>query len=164
MLLKYRDVIVEKVSAIVESLAGGDEEGGAVAGPNILQVRANRSSFCCALRCYSSTINISLFLQITLASVILNYGIVLLSDPDQEASVQIVSLLGTVMLTSLTAEEALYRTLVSLGTLVSGDEQSRDLALALDVKQGIGRMITEGKEGKVRECAREIMEVLDKEF
>ena len=98
-------------------------------------------------------------LQISLASLVLNFSLHLVSSPDQEAAVQIVSALGTNYLLELKAPEALYRTLVALGTLVARDSEVRDLALALDVASSLSR-VKSGQLEKLDECLNECKQAL----
>ena len=72
---------------------------------------------------------------------------------------QIVSALATTYLGRLNASEALYRTIVALGTLVERDSEARDLALALDTGNTVDR-IKRGQTEKLDQCLKECMEVL----
>jgi len=100
-------------------------------------------------------------LQTVLASVALNYAVIYSTHNalDSEASVQIVSALATTYLGRLNASEALYRTIVALGTLVERDSEARDLALALDTGNTVDR-IKRGQTEKLDQCLKECMEVL----
>jgi len=99
-------------------------------------------------------------LQTVLASVSLNYAVVYSTDTlDSEASVQIVSALATTYLGRINASEALYRTVVALGTLVVKDSEARDLALALDAGNTVDR-IKRGQTEKLDQCLKECLEVL----
>jgi hypothetical protein len=99
-------------------------------------------------------------LQVTLSSVVLNYAVVFLNNPDPEASVQIVSSLVSAYLGRLNAPEGLYRSVVALGTLVMKDAESRDLALALDATSAL-KMIKSGMSEKLDECISECKDALD---
>ena len=69
------------------------------------------------------------------------------------------SSLATTYLGRLNASEALYRTIVALGTLVERDSEARDLALALDTGNTVDR-IKRGQTEKLDQCLKECMEVL----
>ncbi|TRY76231.1 hypothetical protein TCAL_09227 [Tigriopus californicus] len=98
-------------------------------------------------------------LQIAIGSLVLNYSIALIESPDLEASIQLVSALSSNYLPKLDNAEALYRTLVALGTLIAQDAECQGLAQALDLDQTLASLKKKDCP-KLRECITECLAVL----
>lgn len=98
-------------------------------------------------------------LQIAICSLALNYSIALIESPDLEASIQLVSALGSNYLPNMESPEALYRTVVALGTLITQDSECQSLAQALDLDKTLESLKKKDCD-KLRECIKECLEVL----
>lgn len=98
-------------------------------------------------------------LQICLSSLAFNYAIVYLANPDEEASFQIVSAIISNYLVSLETPEALYRTVVALGTLIIKNPDVKELALALEAKRALAK-VKSGDTVKLKEAVEECRRVL----
>lgn len=94
--------------------------------------------------------------QVAVATVLLNFSILLIKSPSVvtvEFKSSIVSTTSTI-LTSLHDEEALFRILAAIGTMMS-DEESQALARSLDINLIVESL--QNMSGKVGECARQVM-------
>ena len=93
--------------------------------------------------------------QVAIATVLLNFSALLFKSPAVATVEFKSSLVSTIsgVLTSLHEDEAIFRTLAAIGTLM-GDEESRALACSLDLNLTIENL--QSISGKVGECAKQI--------
>lgn len=94
--------------------------------------------------------------EVAIATVLLNFAVVLHSQPATatiEAKSQLLSTIGCVA-PKLQEEEALFRVLTALGTILC-DEDSIALAHSLDTKATIDHLGSIS--GKVGECTKEVL-------
>ena len=96
--------------------------------------------------------------QVAVATVLLNFSALLIKSPAVATVDFKSSLVSTIssVLTSLRDDEALFRTLAAIGTLMS-DEESRALACSLDLNLAIENL--QNISGKVGECARQVVAI-----
>ncbi|XP_071118768.1 phospholipase A-2-activating protein-like [Haliotis cracherodii] len=108
-----------------------------------------------ALSCRKTNKNV----QIAIGTVILNYAIALRGTEDIEGKSQCLSAARNVLEAS-PDHEASFRVLVSIGTILSGDEEAFALAQSLGLQDPIVKLgrVTEPK--KVPECAQLVLNIL----
>ena len=97
--------------------------------------------------------------QICISSIIMNYCVHLVSNPDQEASFQLVSSIGTNCLASMNSQEALYRVVASFGALIKQDRETKELAQALESRTALARIKCDNSE-KLQECVKDCKTLL----
>ena len=108
-------------------------------------------------------------LQVAIATIALNYSIIvanLEAQQQEEASFQVISALGTDYLGKFHSHEALYRTVLAIGNLLSLDSKKtgsvKDLALALDINSSLSASLSrsDGTPNKLQEAINECSKLL----
>lgn len=98
-------------------------------------------------------------LRIAVATLVLNYAVLLHGGSDVEAKSQCVAMAIT-QLGEEKEPEAQFRLLVCLGTLLAGDENSQAIANSLDASVLIKRLVSVSDPSKVGDCARYVNQLL----
>jgi len=99
-------------------------------------------------------------LEIALATVLLNICVIISRQPNLEAGILLLSSLGTVGLEKFSEDEARFRGLVALGTLLhNGSQELLDFAEALEIRK-ILLDFSKKQDGKISGCSKEILEKL----
>lgn len=94
---------------------------------------------------------LSNIVQIGISTLLLNFAIGSKATHNQEASFQVISSICSNGLLIIKSPEAAYRLVAALGTLVTGDQESKDLALALEAKAAMAKVPKSDAE-KLMEC------------
>ncbi|NXL88987.1 PLAP protein, partial [Alectura lathami] len=97
--------------------------------------------------------------HIALATLMLNYAVCLHKVNNIEGKAQCLSVINTV-LEVVKDLEAVFRLLVALGTLVSGDTNAVELAKSLGVDSQIKQYASVPEPAKVKECCRFVLHLL----
>jgi phospholipase A-2-activating protein len=98
--------------------------------------------------------------EISVSTVILNYAVLIHLKPSfatVEAKASLMSAIGEI-LSKLQEEEALFRTLVAVGTLLSNADDSVAIAHSLELKSKIDYF--QNISGKVGECSKQVLILL----
>jgi len=96
-------------------------------------------------------------LEIGLATVLLNMSVIISRQPNLETAILLLSSLGTVGLLKFSEEEATFRGLVALGTLLHGGARELlDFAAALEIQKVVVEF-SKKQEGKISGCSKEIL-------
>ncbi|XP_062985272.1 phospholipase A-2-activating protein [Elgaria multicarinata webbii] len=98
-------------------------------------------------------------IQIALATLALNYAVCLHKINNIEGKAQCLSVISTVM-EVVQDLEAIFRLLVALGTLISGDSNAVQLAKSLGVDCQIKKYSSVSEPAKVNECCRFVLNLL----
>lgn len=100
-------------------------------------------------------------IQVAAATVMLNYSVSLSKRPKEEdGQVQALSILGVNFIAFILDWEARFRTLVSIGTLLTASKDNLEYAKTLDVREGVrGWKVLEGPD-KCTRCAEFIINML----
>jgi len=99
--------------------------------------------------------------QVAAATLMLNFSVSLSNRPkEEEGQIQCLSVLGVNFISFIADWEARFRTLVSIGTLLSISPDNLEYAKTLDVREGVrGWKVLEGPE-KCTRCAEFIINLL----
>nr|XP_034953362.1 phospholipase A-2-activating protein isoform X1 [Zootoca vivipara] len=98
-------------------------------------------------------------IHIALATLALNYAVCLHKINNIEGKAQCLSVISTVM-EIVQDLEAIFRLLVALGTLISGDSDAVQLAKSLGVDSQIKKYSSVSEPAKVNECCRLVLNLL----
>ncbi|KAH0628363.1 hypothetical protein JD844_009419 [Phrynosoma platyrhinos] len=98
-------------------------------------------------------------IHIALATLALNYAVGLHKINNIEGKAQCLSVISTVM-EVVQDLEAVFRLLVALGTLISGDSNAVQLAKSLGVDSQIKKYSSVSEPAKVNECCRFVLNLL----
>lgn len=98
-------------------------------------------------------------IHIALATLTLNYAVCLHKINDIEGKAQCLSVISTVM-EVVQDLEAIFRLLVALGTLISDDTTTVQLAKSLGVDSQIKKYASVSEPAKVKECCRFVVNLL----
>ncbi|XP_054843324.1 phospholipase A-2-activating protein isoform X2 [Eublepharis macularius] len=98
-------------------------------------------------------------IHIALATLALNYAVCLHKINNIEGKAQCLSVISTVM-EVVQDLEAVFRLLVALGTLISGDSNAVQLAKSLGVDSQIKKYSSVAEPAKVNECCRFVLNLL----
>ncbi|OCT97805.1 phospholipase A-2-activating protein isoform X1 [Xenopus laevis] len=98
-------------------------------------------------------------IHIALATLMLNYAICLHKVSDIEGKAQCLSAISSVI-EVVQDLEAIFRLLVALGTLISGDTNAMQLAKSLGVDSQIKKYMSVTEPAKVNECCRLLLNML----
>ncbi|KAJ7335422.1 hypothetical protein JRQ81_013363 [Phrynocephalus forsythii] len=98
-------------------------------------------------------------IHIALATLALNYAVCLHKTSNLEGKAQCLSVVSTVM-EVVQDLEAVFRLLVALGTLISGDSNALQLAKSLGVDSQIKKYSSVSEPAKVNECCRFVLNLL----
>ncbi|XP_063151072.1 phospholipase A-2-activating protein isoform X2 [Candoia aspera] len=98
-------------------------------------------------------------IHIALATLALNYAVCLHKSNNIEGKAQCLSVISTVM-EVVQDLEAVFRLLVALGTLISGDSNAVRLAKSLGVDFQIKKYSSVSEPAKVNECCRFVLNLL----
>ncbi|XP_066474656.1 phospholipase A-2-activating protein [Tiliqua scincoides] len=98
-------------------------------------------------------------IHIALATLALNYAVCLHKIDNIEGKAQCLSVISTVM-EVVQDLEAIFRLLVALGTLISGDSNAVQLAKSLGVDSQIKKYSSVSEPAKVNECCRFVLNLL----
>ncbi|NWX92594.1 PLAP protein, partial [Nothoprocta ornata] len=98
-------------------------------------------------------------IHIALATLTLNYAVCLHKVSNIEGKAQCLSVISTVM-EVVQDLEAVFRLLVALGTLISGDTNAVQLAKSLGVDSQIKKYASVSEPTKVSECCRFVLNLL----
>lgn len=98
-------------------------------------------------------------IHVALATVVLNYAGCLHSQPNLEAKAQCLSVVSRALET-VEDKEAVFRLLVSLGTIVASDQTAQDLARSLGVASQISKYTATSEPSKVAECCQLVLKEL----
>lgn len=98
-------------------------------------------------------------IHIALATVVLNYAGCLHSQPNLEAKAQCLSVVSRALET-VEDKEAVFRLLVTLGTIVASDQTAQDLARSLGVTSQISKYTAASEPSKVAECCQLVLKEL----
>ena len=98
-------------------------------------------------------------IQIALATLIMNYAVLLQDQPDVEGKSQCL-LAAASFLESVLDPEAGFRTLVCIGTLISSDISAKELAQSLELKNLIVTLKGTTEPKKLPECASFVIDAL----
>ncbi|XP_053150761.1 phospholipase A-2-activating protein isoform X2 [Hemicordylus capensis] len=98
-------------------------------------------------------------IHIALATLALNYAVCLHKINNIEGKAQCLSVISTVM-EIVQDLEAIFRLLVALGTLISGDSNAVQLAKSLGVDSQIKKYSSVSEPAKVNECCRFVLNLL----
>ncbi|XP_015277901.1 PREDICTED: phospholipase A-2-activating protein isoform X1 [Gekko japonicus] len=98
-------------------------------------------------------------IHIALATLALNYAVCLHKINNIEGKAQCLSVISTVM-EIVQDFEAIFRLLVALGTLISGDSNAVQLAKSLGVDSQIKKYSSVSEPAKVNECCRLVLDLL----
>ena len=98
--------------------------------------------------------------EISVSTVILNFSVLIHLKPAYAAVDVKASLMSAIceILAKLQEEEALFRTLVAVGTLLADSDDSVAIAHSLDLKSKIDYF--QNISGKVGECSKQILKLL----
>ena len=121
-------------------------------------VYSNRSNVVKAI--LDSRMSTNQKIHIAIATVLLNLAIVVRTKDDLDGKSECLSAAQTLLQVHQDAE-AIFRTLVSVGTIVHGDEESMALALSLDIHKHIAKFKTVPEPKKLSECAKQICDILN---
>lgn len=95
-------------------------------------------------------------IHVALATVVLNYAGCLHSQPNLEAKAQCLSVVSRALET-VEDKEAVFRLLVTLGTIVASDQTAQDLARSLGVASQISKYTAASEPSKVAECCQLVL-------
>lgn len=98
-------------------------------------------------------------IHVALATLALNYAVCLHKINNIEGKAQCLSVISTVM-EVVQDFEAIFRLLVALGTLISGDSNAVQLAKSLGVDSQIKKYSSVSEPAKVNECCRLVLNLL----
>lgn len=98
-------------------------------------------------------------IHVALATVVLNYAGCLHSQPNLEAKAQCLSVVSRALET-VEDKEAVFRLLVTLGTIVASDQTAQDLARSLGVASQISKYTAASEPSKVAECCQLVLKEL----
>uniref|UniRef100_A0A8D0E783 Phospholipase A-2-activating protein n=1 Tax=Salvator merianae TaxID=96440 RepID=A0A8D0E783_SALMN len=98
-------------------------------------------------------------IHVALATLALNYAVCLHKINNIEGKAQCLSVISTVM-EVVQDLEAVFRLLVALGTLISGDSNAIQLAKSLGVDSQIKKYSSVSEPAKVNECCRFVLNLL----
>lgn len=98
-------------------------------------------------------------IHIALATLALNYAVCLHKMSNLEGKAQCLSVISTVM-EVVQDLEAVFRLLVALGTLISGDTNALQLAKSLGVDAQIKKYSSVSEPAKVNECCKFVLSLL----
>lgn len=98
-------------------------------------------------------------IHIALATLVLNYAVCLYKIDNIEGKAQCLSVISAVM-EVVQDLEAVFRLLVALGTLISGDSNAVQLAKSLGVDSQIKKYSSVSEPAKVNECCRFVLNLL----
>lgn len=99
-------------------------------------------------------------IRISLCTVLLNFSVLLRKHPDFEAKTQCLSALAGI-LESDTDNEARFRSLVAVGTLIWGDSDALSLAQSLGIQSSLKSLTSIADPPKVGECASKVLAALE---
>ncbi|RHZ47070.1 hypothetical protein Glove_593g5 [Diversispora epigaea] len=86
-------------------------------------------------------------LRVALVTVFLNFAILFKTNPDEDVMLQIMATLNE-LLDSETDSETIYRSIVTLGTLIAQNQAAKEAAVILDVKNVVKQISPEVKKEK----------------
>ena len=129
--------------------------------------------FTITFNCYNTLAFISIFqiqtlvesmpsgrdhLEMAATSITFNYALSLKEKPDQDLSFLLTSALSSIFIEKIKNFDALFRAISTLKLLIAADLETRDLALALDLKSSLEKMPKLDK--KVETAALECINIL----
>ncbi|XP_058944914.2 phospholipase A-2-activating protein [Pocillopora verrucosa] len=98
-------------------------------------------------------------IRVSVCTILLNYSVLLRKHHDFEAKTQCLSTLADI-LESETDNEARFRSLVAVGTLVWGDSEALSLAQSLGIEDSLKVLSSVSDPPKVGDCASKVLAAL----